>query len=404
MDKIIFPLRWIIAKRSRVILAILILLTLGFFLYTRGSRSNVSEIQTAKAEKGTIVSSVSASGNVIASNVTSVTTQASGIVKKVYVKEGDEVSTGQKIAEIDLDLEGKQNQAQAYASLVSANNSLNSANNSLRSAQASLDVVYDQIKGHDTDETLVVKETRTKAEVAKDNAYNSTINARANLVSSNYSYRLTSPVITAPISGTLTSLAIAEGMSLTSQTLSSGSRTGQRVASITISGKPLVSVDISEIDVPNVKIGQKATVTFDNITDKTFSGSVVTIDRVGSTTTNVTSYPAIIALDTNSDQILSNMAATVNIITQVKDNVLLIPTSAIQMQNNQAVVRVMKDKKEETINVEVGVSSDSQTEIVSGLSEGDEVVTSIGTSTSGSNQQRSVFSTGGFGGARFIGR
>ena len=177
----------------------------------------------------------------------------------------------------------------------------------------------------------------------------------------------------------------------------------EQVASIVTEGKSLISVNISEIDVPNVEIGQKATVTFDSITDKTFSGQVVTIDRVGSTISNVTSYPAIIALDTNSDQILTNMAVTVNIITQIKNDVLLIPTSAVQLQGTESSVRVIKNGVQENVIVQTGLTSDSQTEITSGLFEGDEVITSTTTSTSGT-QTRSVFSTGGFGGARFIGR
>ncbi|KKQ98547.1 MAG: hypothetical protein UT24_C0009G0047 [Candidatus Woesebacteria bacterium GW2011_GWB1_39_12] len=404
MNKIKAIFSWFLKDKKRIVIAVIIIGVLIFgYGEIFGNKSNQTQIQTAKAEKGTIVSTVSASGSVISSNITSVTTQTSGLVKKVYVKEGDNVAVGQKLAEIELDLDGAQQNASAYSNYVSAVNSLNSANNNLRSAQASLDVVYDEIKGHDNDESLTIKETRTKTEVAKDNAYNSIINTKANLTSSSYNLRLNSPVITAPTSGKLISLTIAEGMSLSALTSSSGTRTGQRVASIVTEGKSLISVNISEIDVPNVEIGQKATVTFDSITDKTFSGQVVTIDRVGSTISNVTSYPAIIALDTNSDQILTNMAVTVNIITQIKNDVLLIPTSAVQLQGTESSVRVIKNGVQENVIVQTGLTSDSQTEITSGLFEGDEVITSTTTSTSGT-QTRSVFSTGGFGGARFIGR
>jgi macrolide-specific efflux system membrane fusion protein len=388
---------------KRVAVVVILLFAAVYLLLTRNAnKSSESTLQTAQVEKGTIVSSVSASGTVLTSYTSSVTTQASGVVKKIYVKEGDSVVKGQKIAEIELDLDGAQQSAQAYASYIGAVNSVKSAKNNLRSAQAALDNVYDQIQGHDTDETFAMRETRTRAEVAKDNAYNSVQNAQASLASATFNYRLSSPSVTAPTSGTISSMAIAEGMTLTTQTLSSGTRTGQRVASISTSGNSLVSVNVSEIDVPSVKDGQKATVTFDSIPDKTFSGEVVAIDREGNTTSNVTNYPAIISLDSGSNEILSNMAATANIIVEVKNDVLTVPTSAVQVSGGQSVVRVIKDGQEQSVNVETGISSDTQVEIISGLSEGETVVVGSLTQTTDSSG-RSVFSTG-FGGARFIGR
>lgn len=397
---------WFWAKSLKYKLAALsIVLAISWFGYKKNasSKTPTTQTQTATVEKGTIVSTVSASGTVVSANTFTINTSASGVVSKVYVNDGDEVKKGQKIADIELDLDGQEQYASAYASYVSASNSVKSAENNLRSAAASLNKVYDDLQGHENDETFAQIETRTKAESSKDNAVYSLNNAKASFTNAVYNLRVNSPTITAPNSGTIEGLTIAEGLPLNAQTTTSGTRTGQRIASIIKEGKPLISVNLSEIDVPSVQVGQKATITFDSIADKTFTGIVTAIDRTGSTTSNVTSYPAIITLDSGSDQILPNMATTANIITEVKNDVLTVPVSAVKSQNGESSVTVMQNGNQQTVSVTVGISSDTNVEITSGLSEGDEVVTgtvSTGTDTSG---QRSVFSSG-FGGARFVGR
>jgi membrane fusion protein, macrolide-specific efflux system len=391
----------------KIILAF-ILLVIIWYGYKKLFQSNqtTSTIQTASVEKGTIVSTISASGSVVSANTFVIKTSASGVVSKVYVKDGDKVVKGQKIASIELDLDGEQQYAQAYSTYISARNSLSSAQNSLRSAVSSLNNTYDQIKGHDNDESFTMIETRTKAEVAKDNAYNSLVSAQANLTNADFNLRANAPDIIAPNYGIVQGLTIAEGLPLSAQTTSTGTRTGQRIASIIKSGSPLISVNLSEIDVPKVKVGQKATISFDSITDKSYTGIVTAIDRTGSTSSNVTSYPAIITLDSGSDQILPNMATTANIIIEVKSDVLMIPSSAIKVQNGQSTVTLIKNGKQSTENIETGISSDTQTEITSGLSEGDNVVTgTTSTSPSNSTQSRSVFSAGfGGGSTRLITR
>ncbi|KKQ26384.1 MAG: hypothetical protein US62_C0022G0014 [Candidatus Woesebacteria bacterium GW2011_GWA1_37_8] len=400
MGKIKNLLSWFFARKSRLLISVVLILLVGFIVVRNRKSDTTNEYQTATAQKGTIVSTVSASGKVLTTNTLSISTEASGVVKKVYVKDGDKVVAGQKLAEITLDSAGLEKNAQAYASLVSAQNSVNSANNSYRSAQASAEKVLDEVKGHDTDETLAQKETRTKAEVARDNAYDQTKSAQANLASSSLNYRSTSPIITAPFSGIIESVNLVEGMVLESST-STTNINSQRVAVIKGDSLPVINVTVSELDVPKVKVGQKVTVTLDSVSGKTFTGVVATIDRVGSVSSNVTSYSANIKLDSSDLAILPNMAATANIILETKTDVIKIPSGAITTTNGENFANVLKNGAESQLPVTVGISSDSETEIVSGLSEGDVVVSGSAakSSTSGtSTQTRSVFSTFGGGG------
>lgn len=376
LEKAFKLVKSLLSTRRRAIITLIALLIGGYLILGRANRDdNEQVIQTAEVTKGTIVSSVTASGNLVSSNIENITTQASGTVKTVYISDGDEVYEGQKIAEIDLDVQGQQNQASAYSTYISAVNSLNSANNSYRLTQATLAVVYDEVQGHDDDESLEMKEDRTRAEVSNDNAYDAVITAQARLSSAALAYRTSSSAITSPVSGTVKSVTIAEGMNIGAAETASGARANQRVATIGTEGLPIATFNVSEIDVSLIETGQKATITLDSITNKTFTGKVVSVDRVGTITNNVTTYPVIIQLDTKSGQILPNMAATANIITDSKSDVLIIPAAAVSYQGDSTTVTIVRNEQQINQPVEVGLSSDTSTEIVSGLQVGDVVVT-----------------------------
>jgi multidrug efflux pump subunit AcrA (membrane-fusion protein) len=352
----------------------------------------------------------------------SANTKASGIVKKVYVKDGDVVQKGDKILEIDLDFQGQQKNAQAWSSYLSAKNSLESAKATQYSLQAEMFGKWDTFKelaesgeyeetgGTPRYEQRAVAEFHIPekewlaAEAKYKNQQAVITQAQASVNSSWQEYKLTSPTITVPTDGTITSLMYAEGMSIGS--LDTGTSTSnQKIATIKTQGTPIVSVNLSEIDVSKVELGQKATITLDSIPDKTFTGSVIGVDRIGQTTSGVTQYPAILQFDSTSAEILPSMTTTAKIIINRKENVLLVPSGAVQSQDGQTYVQVMVSGQPQYVPVEAGLVSDTQTEIVSGLKEGDQVVTSTISSSNSQQTGTSPFSqTSGFGGMMRMGR
>ena len=177
---------------------------------------------------------------------------------------------------------------------------------------------------------------------------------------------------------------------------SSTNTSNQAIASIITGNATTVSVSIAEVDAPQIQVGQEATITFDALPNQTFTGKVMGIDTTGSVTSGVTTYPAVIQLDdTSNTSILPNMTATANIITKVDDNVLLVPSAAIQTVGTTSTVRILKNGQVSTVSVQIGDTSDSETVITSGLSEGETVVTSvISTSTTTSSTGSSPFSGG----------
>jgi multidrug efflux pump subunit AcrA (membrane-fusion protein) len=105
---------------------LVVAIVIGIWKQQQKTGSGV-QYQTATVTTSTLSQSVTASGTVGTTNAVSVTTQASGVIKNVYVKDGDSVAAGDKIAEIDLDIVGKQKSSQAYSSYLSAQNTLTSA-------------------------------------------------------------------------------------------------------------------------------------------------------------------------------------------------------------------------------------------------------------------------------------
>jgi len=397
--------------RKKFIWLALLLLVVGFSVWRVLAKKEAKpQLQTALVERGMIISSVSASGQVLSVNIMSANTKASGIVKEVYVQDGDYVQKGDKIMEIDLDFQGEQKNSQAWSSYLGAKNSLALAEANQYSLQAEMFSKWDAFKElaesdiyEDTDsanrnlpEFHIPQKEWLAAEAKYKNQEAEIAQAKTALNSAWLTYVQTSPVITAPTNGVITSLMFIEGMSIGS--LDTGSTTSnQKVATIKTEGMPIISVNLSEIDVSKVDLAQKATITLDSITDKTFTGKVAGVDRIGETSSNVTQYPAIIQFDSSSAEILPNMTVTANIVIDRKDNVLLVPSGAIQTQDGQSFVKVLQDGEVQLVGVETGLISDNQTEIISGLEEGEMIVIGNNFSSSQQNNGQSPFG-GGMGG------
>jgi HlyD family secretion protein len=249
------------------------------------------------------------------------------------------------------------------------------------------------------------------AEAKFKNQQNVIDQAQISVNSAYLSYQETSPIIYAPISGTVTGFSYQVGSVITAQSNSSGTSASQKIASIKTKASPTMTVNMTQIDVPKIKIGNKVTVTLDAFSGKTFTGKVISIDSVGAVSSGVTTYPTVILLDTDSADILTNMTGQANIITDVKDEALLVPVSAIKTQTDgTSSVQIMKNGVPTTVTVEAGVSSDTQTEILSGVSEGDTIVTSTvstgAKTTSSTSSPFSLFGNnrGGGGAVRAVGR
>src|SRR3989344_3004297 len=424
VKRILFKSR---GRKIAVVIILLVLIFIGWRMF--GAKKQSAQYQTAKVEKGTLIVSVSESGQVAVSNRASVITSASGVISEVDVKNGDTVSAGDEIAVVSLDQSGQQRQSQAYSSYLSAQSSLNSANAqlySLQSAMYSKWSTYINIaqnssfqnpdgSANNANRTLpqftISQDDWLAAEAGYKNQQGVIAQNQIALNNAWLNYQAASSIISAPSAGTISDLIIAPGMQIgslatsatTSTSSTSNSSSSQFIASIKTEGNPVITISLSEIDVTKVKAGQKATITFDALTNKTFTGKVVGINTTGTVSSGVTTYPANIVLDTPNDSILPNMSATANIIIKIKNDALLVPSGAVQTTGGQATVRTLENGQIVNVPIEIGESSDTQTEILSGISE--EEVVGIGfvstseTRSSSSSPFSGGLRVGGFGGS-----
>lgn len=433
-----------INKKIKIALVAVLVLGIGFFTYTKIKSNSKSKVQykTSTATKGSLITTITASGTITSGSTTYITTGATGTVKKVYVKNGDTVVKGQKLAEITLTDTAAETQTTAWNNYLNALENVKTAQANRTAAdvqmwkdrQAVLDAqsTYDNMiaggwnPNTKTDYTYnekaivsksldLAKQTFTADETKYNNSGSEIALANAKLEAALRSYQQVSSTIYAPASGVLSNLILAEGVvvsdsSSSSITVSSGtdsttnsqSVTAQKVGAIKDpKGQYQATLSLTEVDVTKIKSGQKATLTMDAFPDNTFTGTVLAVNTSGSVSSNVTSYSVSVLLDQTDLDIYTNMAVSATIITSTKNDVITIPSTAITTTNNISTVKILKDSKVSVVTVELGDSNDTETEISSGISEGDVVITSTSTGSTTkttSSSSSSLFGTGTGGG------
>lgn len=201
--------------------------------------------------------------------------------------------------------------------------------------------------------------------------------------------------VRAPFDGIIAKINIQEHEDVSSGT-----------AAITmLSSKKIAEISLNEMDVAQIKVGQKVTLALDAIPNLTLSGTVVEVDTLGTTSQGVVTYGVKIAFDAQDERIKPSMSVTTNIITNAKAETLLVPTSAIKTQGDITMIDVVAETAPEVQNmgsgpltttlktaperktIEIGLANDEYTEVVSGLSEGDIIVTRTVKQSATSNTQ-----------------
>lgn len=140
-------------------------------------------------------------------------------------------------------------------------------------------------------------------------------------------------------------------------------------------GELFVLVDISEVDINRLAVGQKAELSFDGISGKTYLGIITGVSSVGEDRGSGVVFEVTVKILDADDQVRPGMTAAVNIIVSEIVDVLIVPNRAIRLNNGQRVVYILKDGQLNEVSINIGASSDTQTEIVEGnVNDGDVVV------------------------------
>jgi len=371
-------------KKKKVKIGLLVLSTfIAVFVIYSNSISNekkdagVQETVTVRAERGNLKDAVSASGQIETANYLTVTTSVNGIVNNVYVKEGDMVTKGQAIMYISLNSEGEESLASAWSAYQIAKNALDSAQNTLiayESALISAEEAFEDEKESNSyrshSERVDYALAENAAEVAQgthDNQQNVISQKQTALNKAWLTYQAQSPKIVAPGNGVIANIVVVEGMDITN---SLSERTSTTVASIRKEGTPIASLNISEVDINQVQVGQRVEISLNSIDDKTFLGEVVGIDKIGTVSSGVSNYPVIVKFDKDSNLVLPNMGVDAEIIIQEKEDVVYVPSAAVLSVKDNTVVNVQDGDETIPTQVETGISTNEFTEIISGIEEG----------------------------------
>ena len=172
--------------------------------------------------------------------------------------------------------------------------------------------------------------------------------------------------ITAPFAGIIT-----DSMNRTGDLV----RAGTTAFQIDDPSRMLVDVQVSELDIDKVKNGQDAVLTFDGLPGKTYHGKVIEVGQSGVSNSGVVNFPVTVEISDADASIKSGMTAAVNITVSQLPGVLAVPSRAIRNENGQRVVYTLQGGKPQPVQVEIGASSDTMTQILSGsIQEGDQIV------------------------------
>jgi HlyD family secretion protein len=191
--------------------------------------------------------------------------------------------------------------------------------------------------------------------------------------------------------------------------------TSGTIVSTIISNKKFTNIPLNEVDAVKVSSGQKAKLTFDAIDNLTISGSVLSVDQVGTANQGVITYNVKINFDEEEPRIKAGMSVDADIITNEKTDILIVPSNAIKNQGRLEIINTIQDdtlldqiksqtNKNKTITVPsskytptqkeivAGINNDTSTEIKSGIEEGELIVVRTITGVSKDSQTPTIFS------------
>lgn len=383
------PLTWFKSRTTKQKLIIIVLIIILAFLgykQTQGS-SEKTTYQYATIEKGDITKIVSETGEITATNKTDISTSITGVVTQVYVENGQSVTRDQDLFYIQSTATQTE-RSQAWANYLSAKTSLEQAQASKYSSQAKLFTAWDNFKelaesdeyeledgtARTDERNLPEFQTPEKEWLAAEAEYKSQdeviAKAQASLNTAwlNYQATIDGPV-KATATGTVHNLAVATGQAVaandTALVIKSESQTWVKVA-------------INENDINAVQPGQSAKISIDALSSEPVSGTVQRVDEFGTELSDVMTYYVYITLDETPGQVRPGMTSQVDIITEQKNDILLVPNTAIKLYQGNKAVQIMDPDTNTVINqpITVGIAGDTNSEVLSGLKEGQQIITS----------------------------
>ncbi|MBS5012741.1 MAG: efflux RND transporter periplasmic adaptor subunit [Haemophilus parainfluenzae] len=374
-------------KRFFILLGLAVAAGAAYYFFSSNSKQETTYL-TESVTRGNVEKTVVASGSVESVNEVDVGAQVSGKITKLYIKLGQEIKKGEMIADIDSTTQINTLNTKK-AALVSYQAQLKAKKTAYDVALSSynrLSKLYTQ-KATSLDSLNSAKSTldNAKAEMEAIEANIKQAEIEVNTAETNVGYTK----ITAPMDGTVISVPVSEGQTV------NANQTTPTIVTIADLSKMKIKPEISEGDITKVKAGQEVSFTILSDSQTVYHSVIDSVDPANTTTSDSSStssstsssssssttsaiyYYANVLIDNPNRTLRIGMTTENNIkIANAKD-VLLVSNMAIQKLDGKSFVNVLNDKNQpEQREVETGVQNDFQTEIKSGLNEGEKVIVS----------------------------
>jgi HlyD family secretion protein len=347
-------------KKSAIIIAVCVVvvgIVLGV-VFTR-SPGRQSTFTTVNVTRGDIVKTVLVDGSLEMINKAYLSFGATGTVEEVLVDEGNNVTKDQVLARLDA--------PSLQSSVEMAELQVEMAEEGVKQARARYEIAKENLNQGDPLQSEDVLELNV--DIAKsgwEQAKLSLESAKLSLDSAELN--LEKAVIVAPFDGVVSDITITKGEEISTATLATPAISLVDTSEIEMRGF------IDEIDVAMVQLGQEANILLDALPDEEVKGSVAFISLVGTTLAGVVSYGTTITLENPIAELKDGMSATAEVIIERHDDVLLIPNRAIRGTLENPIVLVLVDRQQEEREITLGLSDGINTEVLSGLEEGEEVI------------------------------
>ena len=349
-------------KRRTIIITTICVVVIGIVLgivLTRGVGREDTPSDTVAVTRGDILRTVLVDGSLVMPDKAYLSFGATGTVEEVLVDEGNNVTKEQILARLDAP----------------------SLNSSVDMAELQVEIAEEQVKA-----------ARAQYEIAKDNLDNgvpgvsedvlelqvdiakaSWESAKLGLESAKLSLESTElnlekAEIVAPFDGMVADISITEGKEISTAALAAPAISLVDTSDIEMRGS------IDEIDISIVELNQEANILLDALPDEEIKGRVAFISPIGTALVGVVSYDTTITLENPVAELRDGMSATAEVIIERRDDVLMIPNRAIRGTLENPKVLVLADEQEEEREITLGLTDGINTEVLSGLDEGDEVV------------------------------
>lgn len=340
-------------KRVAVGLLLIAVLVIGAGVVWRArsksaSSGAVNPYVPIPVRQGQLSTDIYATGNVQALKTTNVYAPKGGVVAETLVGHGDVVSAGEVLVRLEPNEADVQ---QAEADVRQKRENLAAATEKLakiRGLHEKGAATASELRSAESD----VAQAREALEISQ-------------LKLDKLVTRKGEGEVRAPVGGVVSTLNAVAGQSMAS---------GAVAAVITEIADLVVRVTVDEYDVGTIQVGQPAEVTFDALGNQVFTGVVSFIGRIGQTRQGVVVYDVDIRLDDTFGRVLPGMSAEASIVANRVENALIVPNAALQSMGGRTFVMIYKsDGTVEMRPVTVGLSADSGTQIVEGVSLGEMV-------------------------------